>query len=59
MARWSGPPHAYGLRAPVNATLAALVRQLASDAAACPPVGERRAWLQRSLRERGVRVRLA
>ncbi|MGI8856881.1 MAG: ketopantoate reductase family protein [Thermomicrobiales bacterium] len=49
---------AYGLRAPVNATLAALVRQLAADPGACPPVSERRAWLQRSLRERGVRVRL-
>lgn len=48
----------YGMRAPVNATLAALVRQLAADPAACPPVAERRAWLQRSLRERGVRVRL-
>ncbi len=48
----------YGMRTPVNATLAALVRQLAADPAACPPVAERRAWLQRSLRERGVRVRL-
>jgi 2-dehydropantoate 2-reductase len=48
----------YGMRAPVNATLAALVRQLAADPAACPPVAERRVWLQRSLRERGVRVRL-
>ncbi|MCA1724791.1 MAG: ketopantoate reductase family protein, partial [Thermomicrobia bacterium] len=49
---------AHGMRAPVNATLAALVRQLAADPAACPPVSERRAWLQRSLRERGDRVRL-
>ncbi|MHB8644529.1 MAG: ketopantoate reductase family protein [Thermomicrobiales bacterium] len=48
----------YGIRTPVNATLAALVQELASDPAACPPVSERRAWLQRSLRERGVRVRL-
>lgn len=48
----------HGLRAPVNATLAALVRQLAADPAACPPVSARRAWLQASLRERGVRVRL-
>ncbi len=48
----------FGTRAPVNATLAALVRQLAADPAACPPASERRAWLQRSLRERGVRVRL-
>ncbi len=48
----------YGMRAPVNATLAALVGQLAADPAACPPVSERRAWLQQSLRERGVRVRL-
>ncbi len=47
-----------GMRAPVNATLATLVRQLAADPAACPPIPERRAWLQRSLRERGVRVRL-
>ena len=36
----------YGMRTPVNATLAALVRQLAADPAACPPVSERRAWLQ-------------
>jgi 2-dehydropantoate 2-reductase len=49
---------AYGLRAPVNAALAALVRQLAADPATCPPVRERRAWLQRALRERGLRVRL-
>ncbi len=49
----------HGLRAPVNATLAALVEQLATDPASCPPVAERRAWLQRALRERGVRVRLA
>jgi 2-dehydropantoate 2-reductase len=49
---------AYGLRAPVNAALAALVRRLAADPAACPPVRERRAWLQRALRERGLRVRL-
>jgi 2-dehydropantoate 2-reductase len=49
---------AYRLRAPVNATLAALVGQLAADPAACPPVQERRMWLQQSLRERGVRVRL-
>ncbi len=48
----------YGMRAPVNATLAALVGQLAADPAACPPVSERRAWLQSSLRERGVRARL-
>jgi len=48
----------YGTRASVNATLAALVRQLAADPAACPPVSERRAWLQQSLRERDVRVRL-
>ncbi len=48
----------HGLRAPVNATLATLVRQLAADPASCPPVPERRAWLERSLRERGVRVRL-
>ena len=47
-----------GLRAPVNVTLAALVRQLAQEPASCPPVDERRAWLERSLRERGVRVRL-
>lgn len=48
----------YGIRAPVNETLAALVGQLTADPAACPPVSERRAWLQRSLRERGIRVRL-
>lgn len=48
----------FGMRTPVNATLAALVRQLAADPAACPPVLERRRWLQTSLRERGVRVRL-
>ncbi len=48
----------YGLHAPVNATLTALVQQLAADPTACPPVPERRAWLERSLRERGVRVRL-
>ena len=47
-----------GHRAPVNATLTALVEQLAADPASCPPVGERRAWLERALRERGVRVRL-
>jgi Ketopantoate reductase PanE/ApbA C terminal len=47
-----------GLQAPVNATLTDLVQQLAADPATCPPVSERRAWLQRSLRERGVRVRL-
>lgn len=49
---------AHGLRAPVNTTLAALVQQLAADPASCPPVPERRAWLRRSLQERGVRVRL-
>lgn len=49
----------HGLRVPVNATLAALVRQLAADPSACPPMRERRAWLERSLRERGVRARLS
>lgn len=49
----------HGMRAPVNATLASLVRQLTDDPATCPPVGERRAWLARSLRERGVRVRFS
>jgi 2-dehydropantoate 2-reductase len=48
----------YGLRAPVNATLTALVQHLATDPAACPPTSARRAWLERALRERGVRVRL-
>jgi 2-dehydropantoate 2-reductase len=48
----------HGLRAPVNATLAALVRQLASDPVSCLPVSARRAWLERSLRERGIRARL-
>jgi ketopantoate reductase len=48
----------YGLHSPVNATLTALVQQLAADPASCPPIAERRAWLERSLRERGVRMRL-
>lgn len=48
----------HGLRAPVNATLSALLQQLATDPASCPPLSERRAWLQHALRERGVRVRL-
>jgi 2-dehydropantoate 2-reductase len=48
----------HGLHAPVNATLNALVQQLAADPASCPPVAERRTWLARALRAHGVRTRL-
>jgi 2-dehydropantoate 2-reductase len=48
----------HGLRAPVNATLVALVEQLTADPVSRPRVEEGRAWLERALRERGVRVRL-
>ncbi len=48
----------HGLTAPVNTTFAAMVTRLAASPAACPPVTERRAWLQRELWSNGVRVRL-
>lgn len=41
----------HGLTAPVNTTLTRLVRQLATDPAACPPLPDRRAWLLRALRQ--------